>query len=138
MLPQPLICVADVEQTSAWFQRTLGFVSAHGGPEYEQLHSEGSLALQLHRWEAHGHPHLGNAAIKPYGNGVVLWFMSEHVESLYERALKAGGEFLESLHINPLANHLEFWLREPNGYVVVVAGTYGQLGSLGQSVDSDV
>jgi hypothetical protein len=134
MRPQPLICVADVEQTSAWFQRTLGFVSAHGGAEYEQLQSEGVLALQLHRWDAHEHPHLGHPAIKPYGNGVVLWFMSERVESIYERAVKAGGEVLDPLHVNPLANHLEFWLREPNGYVVVVAGTDGQLGSLIQSV----
>ena len=48
MLSQPLICVADVQQTSVWFQRTLGFVSAHGGPEYEQLVSNEVLVLQLH------------------------------------------------------------------------------------------
>lgn len=53
MLSQPLICVADVQQTSAWFQRTLGFASAHGGPEYEQLVSNGVLVLQLHHWDAH-------------------------------------------------------------------------------------
>jgi hypothetical protein len=134
MLPQPLICVADVEQASDWFQRTLGFVSAHGGSEYEQLLSEGALVLQLHRWDTHEHSHLGNPSIKPYGNGVVLWFMSDKVESIYARAVKEGGEMLEPLHINPLANHLEFWLREPNGYVVVVAGVHGQLGSLDQSV----
>src|SRR4051812_23455839 len=119
MLPQPLICVADVQQSSVWFQRTLGFVSAHGGPEYEQLVSGGVLALQLHKWDAHEHPNLGSPGTRPYGNGVVLWFMSEQVEEDYERAVQAGAEVLEAIKVNPLANHLEFWFREPNGYVVV-------------------
>jgi hypothetical protein len=133
MLPQPLICVADVQQTSAWFQRTLGLVSAHGGPEYEQLVSNGQLVLQLHDWDAHEHPHLGSPDSKPYGNGAALWFMSEQVEQDYERAVQSGAEVLEAIAINPLANHLEFWLREPNGYVVVVAGPYGQLGRFAEN-----
>ena len=129
MFPQPLICVADVQEASAWFQRTLGLASAHGGPEYEQLVSNGVLVLQLHHWDAHEHPHLGSPDIKSCGNGVALWFMSEHVEQDYARAVRSGAEVLEAIKVNPLANHLEFWLREPNGYVVVVAGPHGQLGS---------
>jgi hypothetical protein len=133
MLSQPLICVADVQQTSVWFQRTLGFGSAHGGPEYEQLVSNGNLVLQLHHWDAHEHLHLGNPETKPYGNGVVLWFNSEAVEQDYQRAVQARAEVLEPIKVNPLANHLEFWLREPNGYVVVVAGPYGQLGAFARN-----
>ena len=133
MLPQPLICVANVQQASAWFQRTLGLVSAHGGPEYEQLVSNGQLVLQLHDWDAHEHHHLGSPDSKPYGNGVALWFMSEQVEQDYERAMQSGAEVLEAIAINQLANHLEFWLREPNGYVVVVAGPYGQLGRFAEN-----
>ncbi len=129
MRPQPMICVADVEQSSAWFQHALGFASGHGGPEYEQLTSEGQLVLQLHAWDVHEHPHLGDPKIQPPGNGAVLWFESEQIEQDFERAKKAGAEVLEPLHVNPLANHLEFWLREPNGYVVVVASPYGQVGS---------
>ena len=133
MLSQPFICVTDVQQTGVWFQRALGFVSAHGGPEYEQLVSNGVLILQLHHWDAHEHPHLGSPKTKPYGNGVALWFMSEHVEQDYERAVQAKAEVLEPLKVNPLANHLEFWLREPNGYVVVVAGPYGRLGAFAEN-----
>jgi hypothetical protein len=132
MLSQPLICVADVQEASAWFQRTLGFASGHGGPEYEQLISNGALVLQLHHWDAHEHPHLGSPEIAPCGNGVALWFISEHVEQDHERAVRSGAEVLEAIKVNPLANHLEFWLREPNGYVVVVAGPYGQLGSFAE------
>jgi hypothetical protein len=49
------------------------------------------------------------------------------------RASQAGAEVLEPIAINPNANHLEFWLRDPNGYVVVVAGHYGELGSFAKN-----
>lgn len=130
-----MICVADVVAASEWFQRTLGFTSGHGGPEYEQLLSNGRLVLQLHHWDVDEHPHLGDPASKPYGNGAILWFLSDHVEDDYQRAVQTGAEILEPLQVNPLANHLEFWLREPNGYVVVVAGPYGQLGTSGGKAD---
>jgi hypothetical protein len=107
MLPQPLICVADVQKASSWFQQTLGLAGARGGPEYEQLVSNGQLVLQLHHWDAHEHPHLGNPDSKPYGNGEALWFMSEQIEQDYERAVQSGAEVLEAIAINPLANHLD-------------------------------
>jgi len=58
---------------------------------------------------------------------------SEHVKQDYQRAVQAGAGVLEPIKVNPLANHLEFWLREPNGYVVVVAGPYGQLGAFAEN-----
>jgi len=36
-----------------------------------------------------------------------------------------GARVLEPLKMNPNAQHLEFWLRDPDGYVVVIAGRYG-------------
>ncbi len=130
MLAQPLICVVDVEASSLWFQRTLGLVSAHGGPEYEMLTSNGAMVMQLHGWDAHEHPHLGKPDLAPAGNGVALWFACADAEQSYQQATAAGAEVLEPLHVNSRAGHLEFWLREPNGYVVVVSGPYGQLGGL--------
>ena len=56
MRPQPLISVADVEQSSRWYQHVLGARSDHGGKEYERLVVDGVLIMQLHRWEvAHDH-----------------------------------------------------------------------------------
>ena len=63
----------------------------------------------------------------------MLWFKSDRVEQDYQRAVLAGAEVLEPIKINPNANHLEFWLREPNGYVVVVAGVYGLLGAFAEN-----
>jgi hypothetical protein len=128
MLPQPLIAVASVEDTSAWYQRTLGLTSGHGGSEYERLMFNNQLVLQLHHWDADEHPHIGTPDLKPYGNGVVLWFFSQDIEELYRTAVAAAAAVLEPIKRNPNANHLEFWLRDPNGYVVVVSGPYGMLG----------
>ena len=75
MRPQPLICVHDVEASSRWYQALLGCQSAHGGKEYERLEAGGRLILQLHNWEVqHDHERIGDPEIKPYGNGVLLWF----------------------------------------------------------------
>ncbi len=125
MQAQPLIAVQDVQVTSQWYQRVLGLVSGHGGSDYEQLMSGEHLVLQLHQWGVHEHPHLGNPDVQPCGNGVVLWFHEVEIREAYRRAIDAGAEVLEALKVNPLANHQEFWLRDPNGYIVVVAGSYG-------------
>ena len=128
MIPQPLIAVQDVEATRAWYQRVLGLTSGHGGAEYEQLMFGDRLVLQLHHWDAEEHPHLGDPTLRSRGNGVLLWFQTEGIEAAYDRALAARGEVIEPLKVNPLANHREFWLRDPNGYIIVVASPYGDLG----------
>jgi catechol 2,3-dioxygenase-like lactoylglutathione lyase family enzyme len=123
-----MIAVHDVEATSAWYQRVLGLASGHGGREYEQLLSGREPVLQLHRWDAHEHPHLGDPASRPYGNGVLQWFHEPDMAAAFARAVAVGAEVLEPMKVNPLANHREFWLRDPNGYKVVVSGRYGDLG----------
>jgi predicted enzyme related to lactoylglutathione lyase len=127
MKPQPLIVVHDVQASSSWYQNVLGFKSGHGGPEYERLLSGDQLVMQLHHWDAHEHPHLGNPDAKPYGNGVVLWFQSDNIEQAFTRVKKSKAKILEPLKVNTNANHREFWLSDPDGYVVVVAGTYGDV-----------
>ena len=127
MKPQPLIVVHDVQASSRWYQNVLGFKSGHGGAEYEQLLSADQMVMQLHHWDAHEHPHFGNAGIKPYGNGVVLWFQSDNIENAFARAKKSHAQILEPLNVNVNANHREFWLNDPDGYVVVVAGAYGDV-----------
>ncbi len=74
MKPPPLIAVRDVPATSQWYQRSLRCRSGHGGHEYEQLVDPGGdLILQLHAWDAHEHPHLGDPG-RLCSNGVLLWF----------------------------------------------------------------
>lgn len=129
MTPQPLIVVHNVPASSRWYQAALGFDSGHGGPDYERLLADGRMVMQLHAWDVHNHPYLGDPSAKPYGNGAVLWFQTEAIDAAYARALWAGAQVLQALHVNPNAQHREFWLRDPDGYVVVVAGAYGDTGA---------
>lgn len=128
MQPQPLLAVSDVEATSAWYQEVLGLESAHGGDEYERLTHGGRLVMQLHRWDAHEHQYLGNPDDQPYGNGVLLWFQTDQFDDAVASIKQRDVQILEGPFVNPSANHREIWIRDPNGYVVVIAGMAGDLG----------
>ena len=130
MNPQPLIAVRDVQASSRWYQAVLACQSGHGGAEYEQLMAKGQMVIQLHHWDAHEHPHLGDPESRPYGNGVVLWFQTNQFDEAFQRVEALPAEVLEAPKVNPNANHREVWLRDPDGYVVVIAGPYGDIGLL--------
>ena len=131
MRSQPLICVSDVEVSSRWYQKLLGCRSAHGGPEYERLVGGDRLILQLHGWDvAHHHGPIGDAALKPYGNGVLLWFEVDDFDAAVGRAQALAAEVVRPRHRNPPdgiggPNHWEIWLRDPDGYLVVLASPDG-------------
>lgn len=128
MTPQPLIVVHDVPATSRWYQATLGLQSGHGGLEYEMLMDGERMVMQLHHWDAHHHPHMGQPAQQPYGNGVLLWFKTDHFDEALARIGLSGATVLEGPLVNQNAQHREVWLQDPNGYKVVVAGAHVDLG----------
>jgi catechol 2,3-dioxygenase-like lactoylglutathione lyase family enzyme len=134
-----MIAVADVEKSSAWYCELLGAASGHGGPEYEQVVVDGELILQLHRQESeHHHGTIGDPD-QPLGNGVALWFeldspdspsasssadSPDSADALGEAAARAeamGAMIQTGVHLNPTAHHHELWLRDPDGYLVVLA-----------------
>jgi catechol 2,3-dioxygenase-like lactoylglutathione lyase family enzyme len=124
-----MIVVADVEASSRWYRKLLGCKSGHGGPEYEQLVDDrGTLLMQLHAWDVHDHPHLGDPAKKPYGNGVLLWFETDGFDEAVERARGMKAEIVDGPLVNPNARHREIWIRDPDGYVVVLASPFGEAG----------
>jgi catechol 2,3-dioxygenase-like lactoylglutathione lyase family enzyme len=132
MRPQPLIAVHDVEASSRWYQRLLGCTSAHGGPEYERLMAGEVLVLQLHRWEVeHDHGKIGQVDVRPYGNGVLLWFEVDDFDAAVARAGELAAEVVLAPHRNPRdgdggPNHREVWLRDPDGYMVVLSSPDGE------------
>jgi catechol 2,3-dioxygenase-like lactoylglutathione lyase family enzyme len=134
MRPQPLIAVTDVEASSRWYQALLGCQSAHGGGEYERLVLDGRLILQLHSFDVeHHHGPIGDRFDKPFGNGVLLWFEVDDFDAAWTRARQLNAEVVLPKHRNPPSgdggpNHWECWLRDPDGYVVVLASADGTAG----------
>ena len=88
---------------------------------------KGKLIVQLHHWDAHKHPHPGKQDSKPFGNGVLLWFQTSEFDAAVDRSKALKAEFLEGPQANKNANHREMWLRDPDGYVVVIACAHGDL-----------
>jgi catechol 2,3-dioxygenase-like lactoylglutathione lyase family enzyme len=137
MRSQPLICCTDVEASSRWYQQLLGCRSDHGGKHYERLLApDGRLILQLHCFETEDHHGpLAENKSKPYGNGVVLWFEVDDFDTVAARA----HEMKAKVHLpkvrNPPdgkggPNHWEIWLRDPDGYLVVVCSPDGSAGPM--------
>ena len=124
MRPQPMLSVRDVPAASAWYQTVLGAVSGHGGADYEQLIVDGVLVQQLHRIdEAHHHGLMADPAA-PLGNGVAVWFETASFAEAVERARSIPAEVVTDVHVNPNAGHREYWLRDLDGYLVVLAEPY--------------
>lgn len=132
MRPQPLIAVNDVEASSRWYQRLLGCRSDHGGPSYERLVMGEALVMQLHAWEVeHDHGKIGDATL-PRGNGVLLWFEIDDFDAAVARGRELGAEVVLAPHRNPPDGqpggpaHREIWLRDPDGYTLVLASPDGE------------
>ena len=109
----------------------LGCASNHGGSSYEQLVSNGRLILQLHCFNVdHHHGPIGNRDDRPYGNGVLLWFDVDDFDAVLGRSAEMNVDIVMPRHRNPPdgeggPNHWECWMRDPDGYIVVVASSYG-------------
>jgi catechol 2,3-dioxygenase-like lactoylglutathione lyase family enzyme len=122
---QPLIAVRDVRVSSRWYQQLLG---ADSLPEHEhravynRMLCDGHLILQLHAWDEEQHPNLVNPDAAPCGHGVVLWFEVDDFDAAVGRARSLRAQVVEEPHVNPNAGHREMWIRDGDGYVVVIAG----------------
>jgi predicted enzyme related to lactoylglutathione lyase len=131
--PQTLLAVSDVEAASAWYQRLLGLTSDHGGPDYERLLAGGTLVLQLHRREVEHHHGVIGDAEAPVGNGVLVWFGEvSDFDDVVARAAELGAEIVRDVERNPPdgggngPGHRELWVRDLDGYIVVVASPDGE------------
>ena len=126
---QPLIAVRDVRASGRWYAELL---DADSLPEhshrdvYDRISCSGRLLLQLHAWDEEEHPSLVNAEAATAGHGVVLWFQVDDFNAAVERARRLGAEVVEEPHFNPAPAHREMWLRDIDGYVVVIASPDGE------------
>ena len=120
--PQPLIVVRDVPASARFYAEILEADSGHGGDEYEQIVIGGELILQLHQIDVEDHHGALASSEIPLGNGVLLWFEVSDLDGAVERARRVGAVIERDVHLNPNARQHEIWLRDLDGYLVVLAG----------------
>ena len=117
-----MVVVRDVPRSSRFYQDVLGAASGHGGDEYEQIVADGEILLQLHRIDVEDHHGPLADPDQPLGNGVLVWFEVSDLAEAAERIHRAGLAVERDVHVNPNAHQEEVWLRDPDGYLVVLAG----------------
>lgn len=126
---QPLIAVRNVRASSSWYAELLGADSLPDHPHrdrYDRITIAGQLVLQLHAWDEEQHPNLVNRDAAPVGHGVLLWFQVDDFDSAVKRARALRAEVIIEPMFNPAPRHREMWLRDPDGYVVVIASPDGE------------
>jgi catechol 2,3-dioxygenase-like lactoylglutathione lyase family enzyme len=125
---EPLIAVRDVRASSRWYQTLLAsdaLPDHEHRSTYDRIYCDGHLVLQLHAWDEENHPNLVDADAAPSGHGVLVWFEVTDFNAAVQRARSLKAQIIEEPHVNPNARQKEIWIRDPDGYVVVLAGPGG-------------
>jgi len=117
-----MVVVRDVDASRRFYLAVLGAESGHGGNEYEQIVSEGEIVLQIHDAEVEDHHGRLADPDQPLGNGILLWFEVADFEASVEAIGRSRATVVRDVHTNPNALQREIWVRDPDGYLVVLAG----------------
>jgi uncharacterized glyoxalase superfamily protein PhnB len=118
----PVIAAKDVDASARWYEQIFGFKnSSPEGHGFAVLRSEtGEIVLCLHKWKMDDHPTMKNPDIAP-GNGLILYFRTTSMDTIYQNAIKAGCVIEEEIHENPKSLKKEFSLLDPDGYFLIVS-----------------
>lgn len=118
-----IIGVGDVARSFAWYQRLFGQPAPAPAHDYfgQILDADGTVLLCLHAWGAHDHPSLASPDFATPGNGLLLFFRVDDFDLALQRARDLALRLEEEPHRNPATGTLEFALRDPDGYYVMVS-----------------
>jgi catechol 2,3-dioxygenase-like lactoylglutathione lyase family enzyme len=118
-----IIGVRDVARSFAWYQRLFG--QSATAPEHDYfgqlVDADGTVLLCLHAWGAHDHPSLTSPDFATPGNGLLLFFRVDDFDMALQRARDLVPRLEEEPERNPATGTLEFALRDPDGYCVMVS-----------------
>jgi catechol 2,3-dioxygenase-like lactoylglutathione lyase family enzyme len=119
-----IVGVADVARSFAWYQTLLGLPkSTPAHHDFGQIiDPDGTVLLCLHQWGTHEHPTLTRPDPLP-GNGLLLFFRVDDFDEALPRARALVSRLEEEPRLNPHTSTMEFALRDPDGYYVMVSAT---------------
>jgi catechol 2,3-dioxygenase-like lactoylglutathione lyase family enzyme len=132
--PQPLLAVRDVRASARWYATLLGatrtseLMSSDHDHLYDRLLVDGALVLQLHAWDEEDHPNLVEPDGGRNGHGVLVWFELDDLDAAVDRARRMRAQVVEDVHVNAAPRHREMWLRDLDGYLVVICSPDGEAG----------
>lgn len=112
----------SVNDSSRFYCQLLGAQRGHEGDNYAQILLNGEMIMQLHDLEPDENHDALAVVDAPLGNGVVLWFETDDISALEDRIAEHGIKLDRKPFENVFAKQKEFWLRDPDGYRVVIAG----------------
>ncbi|WP_064746899.1 VOC family protein [Lysobacter antibioticus] len=118
-----IIAVADVARSFRWYQSLFGQPATAPAHDYfgQLVDADGTVLLCLHRWGAHEHPSLADPERAEPGNGLLLFFRVDDFSEALLRARALVPRLEEEPSRNPATGTLEFALRDPDGYYVMVS-----------------
>jgi len=58
----------------------------------------------------------------------LLWFEVDDFDAAVERARSLRARVVEEPHVNPEGEQREIWIRDPDGYLVVISSPAGEAG----------
>ena len=75
----------------------------------------------LHEWGAHEHPTLTSPEPATPGNGLLLFFRVDDFDACLQRARALVAQLEEEPQLNANTGTMEFALRDPDGYYVMIS-----------------
>jgi catechol 2,3-dioxygenase-like lactoylglutathione lyase family enzyme len=118
-----IIGVRDVAASFSWYQSLLGLPETAPAHDYfgQIIDTDGTVLLCLHEWGAHDHPTLTSPDHATPGNGLLLFFRVDDFDMALKRARALAARLTEEPNVNPATGTMEFALRDPDGYYVMIS-----------------
>ena len=118
-----IIGVRDVPASFKWYQTLFGQPPTAPAHDYfgQILDGDGTVLLCLHEWGAHEHPTLTSPETATPGNGLLLFFRVDDFDACLQRAYALVAQLEEEPNLNPKTGTMEFALRDPDGYYVMIS-----------------
>jgi predicted enzyme related to lactoylglutathione lyase len=104
-----VVPVTDIGRAIGYYRQLLQTDTEQVGPGRCYLHCEGAILVCVDA-QAEGH---GDTSSRP--NGGHLYFAVDDLDAAHERALKAGGEWLEDAPAERAWGERSFYARDPFG-----------------------